>query len=82
MVGRSLVIVANLQPAVLRGVESNGMLLAAQPGTPVKRMVINDVGPLLPKDALKRIVSYVGNDPRFAAINNRIKAGRTPKWTF
>ena len=29
MVGRSLVIVANLQPAVLRGVESNGMLLAA-----------------------------------------------------
>lgn len=29
MVGRQIVIVANLQPAVIRGVESNGMLLAA-----------------------------------------------------
>ena len=30
LVGRNIVIVANLQPAMLRGVESNGMLLAAQ----------------------------------------------------
>jgi methionyl-tRNA synthetase len=29
LVGKQLVIVANLQPAVIRGVESNGMLLAA-----------------------------------------------------
>jgi methionyl-tRNA synthetase len=29
-VGRSIVVVTNLQPATLRGVESNGMLLAAQ----------------------------------------------------
>ncbi len=35
MVGKSVVVVANLQPAVLRGVESNGMLLAASSGDQV-----------------------------------------------
>jgi len=42
-----------------------GMLLAAQPGTPVRRLVMNDVGPLIPKEAIARIASYVGADPRF-----------------
>lgn len=42
-----------------------GMMLAAQPGTPVSRLVLNDVGPLLPWDALARIAAYVGEDPRF-----------------
>ena len=32
MVGRTIVIVANLKPAVIRGVESAGMLLAAKKG--------------------------------------------------
>lgn len=32
LVGRQIVVVANLAPAVLRGVESQGMLLAAQDG--------------------------------------------------
>lgn len=32
MAGMLVVVVANLQPAKLRGVESNGMLLAAQTG--------------------------------------------------
>lgn len=33
LVGKTVIVVANLQPAVLRGVESQGMLLAAsQPG--------------------------------------------------
>jgi methionyl-tRNA synthetase len=31
LVGRTIVIVANLQPAKLMGVESNGMVLAASP---------------------------------------------------
>jgi len=37
LVGRSVVIVANLKPAVLMGIESNGMVLAASPegGLPV-----------------------------------------------
>jgi len=35
LVGKKIVVVANLQPAKLRGVESNGMLLAAQSGDDV-----------------------------------------------
>ena len=37
LVGRSVVIVANLKPAKLMGIESNGMVLAASPegGLPV-----------------------------------------------
>ena len=35
LVGRKIVVVANLSPATLRGVESNGMLLAAQSGNDV-----------------------------------------------
>lgn len=30
LIGKSIIVVANLQPAVIRGVESNGMLLAAK----------------------------------------------------
>jgi len=36
LLGKSVVIVANLEPAVLRGVESQGMLLAVQDGVEVK----------------------------------------------
>jgi pimeloyl-ACP methyl ester carboxylesterase len=43
-----------------------GMLAAAQPRTPVTRLVVNDVGPFLPKEALARIAGYAGDDPRFA----------------
>ncbi len=45
-----------------------GMLLAVQPGSPITRMVMNDVGPLIPKAALARIASYVGDDPQFASM--------------
>ena len=45
-----------------------GMLLAAQPGSPITRMVMNDVGPLIPKAALARIASYVGDDPQFSSM--------------
>lgn len=43
-----------------------GMLLAAQPNTPIRRLVINDIGPFIPKAALERIARYVGADPHFA----------------
>lgn len=45
-----------------------GMMLAAQPNTPLKRLVINDVGPFIPKAALERIGTYVGQDPVFADL--------------
>ena len=42
-----------------------GMMLAALPGTPIRRLVLNDVGGIVPKAALGRIVAYLGKDPRF-----------------
>jgi pimeloyl-ACP methyl ester carboxylesterase len=47
-----------------------GMMLAAQPGTPIRRFVINDVGPFVPKAALERIGLYVGKAPRFKNIED------------
>jgi len=45
-----------------------GMALAAQAGTPVKKLVLNDAGPLVSKVALQRIGSYVGKTPTFASL--------------
>jgi pimeloyl-ACP methyl ester carboxylesterase len=42
-----------------------GMMLAAQPGTPIRRLVVNDIGPLIAQEGLLRIASYVGADPSF-----------------
>lgn len=46
-----------------------GMMLAAQPRTPLSRLVVNDVGPFIPKASLERIGSYVGESPRFASLD-------------
>ncbi len=43
-----------------------GMMLAVQPKTPLRRLVINDVGPFIPKASLERISEYLGKDPLFA----------------
>ena len=43
-----------------------GMVAAAQPGTPVQRLVVNDVGPTIEPSALARIAQYFGTDPTFA----------------
>jgi len=42
----------------------------AQSSTPLRRLVLNDVGPFLPKAALARIGAYVGHDPRFANLES------------
>lgn len=42
-----------------------GMALAAQPGLGIRRLVLNDVGPVIQWEALQRIGSYVGTDPSF-----------------
>jgi pimeloyl-ACP methyl ester carboxylesterase len=43
----------------------HGMVFAAQPGSPVKRLVVNDVGPVIEPAALARIGQYFGTDPDF-----------------
>ena len=42
-----------------------GMMLSALPGSPIERLLLNDIGPFIPKSALARLVAYVGADPRF-----------------
>lgn len=43
-----------------------GIIAAAQPGTPVARLVVNDAGPVIEPAALARIAQYFGADPKFA----------------
>ena len=55
-----------------------GMLLAAQPHTPITRIVINDVGPFIPKASLERIGKYMDAKatPVFASVDDAIAAVR------
>lgn len=53
-----------------------GLFLAATPGTPIRRLVINDIGPLVPAEGLMRIGTYVGEDtlfPDLASAAERIR---------
>ena len=45
-----------------------GMMLAAQPNSPIRKLVVNDVGAAITKPALERIAGYVGKDPLFSDI--------------
>lgn len=42
-----------------------GMVLASLPGTPIRRLVLNDVGPMVTKASIARIAEYVGQNPTF-----------------
>jgi pimeloyl-ACP methyl ester carboxylesterase len=44
-----------------------GMALAAQPTMGLRRLVLNDVGPVIQWEALQRIGSYLGRNPSFAS---------------
>ncbi len=45
-----------------------GMLATIIAGHPVRRMVLNDVGALIPKESLERIRDYVGTERVFADV--------------
>jgi pimeloyl-ACP methyl ester carboxylesterase len=40
-----------------------GMILAAQSNTPIRRLVLNDIGPFVPKEAPRRLLSYAAKQP-------------------
>lgn len=46
-----------------------GMILASVPGSPVRKLVLNDVGCFIPKEALERIGRYVGTEPTFDSLD-------------
>lgn len=47
-----------------------GMALAAQMGTPIGKLVINDAGPVIARAALERIGTYVGLAPTFQSLKH------------
>jgi pimeloyl-ACP methyl ester carboxylesterase len=59
-----------------------GMFIAAQPGNPIRRLVMNDIGPLLPKTALERIAAYVGKAGEFAGFDDAERYIRTVSAPF
>ena len=46
-----------------------GMALASQQGTPIRKLLLNDVGPVITTQSLERIATYVGTDPTWATFN-------------
>ena len=46
-----------------------GMMLAATPGTGISRLIMNDVGPVIPYSALQRLGDYVGKAPLFGTLD-------------
>ena len=59
-----------------------GMVMAVTPGSTMKRFVINDIGPVLEPEAIKRIASYVGLAPNFASYPELYAAARMAITTF
>jgi pimeloyl-ACP methyl ester carboxylesterase len=59
-----------------------GMALAAQAGSPIRRMVLNDCGPVISHAALERIASYVGVTPVFPTVADAEKYVRTVSAPF
>ncbi|MBK1660955.1 alpha/beta fold hydrolase [Paracraurococcus ruber] len=45
-----------------------GMAVAATPGNPIRRLVLNDIGAHVPKDSVARIGDYLGQATEFADL--------------
>ena len=78
-----LVMLAQLKPSKLDWIGTSmggliGVVVAGQPGlplpAPIRRLVLNDVGPVIQWEALQRIGLYLGNAPRFASLEQAATA--------
>ncbi|MFT3850029.1 MAG: alpha/beta fold hydrolase [Propionivibrio sp.] len=47
-----------------------GMVLASLDRTPISRLLLNDVGPLISAGSIRRIGDYIGRAPRFSGIED------------
>ena len=45
-----------------------GMMIAAMPNNPIRKLVLNDIGPQIPVKGLRRIRQYTGKAPVFNSI--------------
>ena len=58
-----------------------GMVLASLPGTPVSRLLLNDVGPVVSAESIRRIGEYIGGAPKFSGLDDAeryIRAASAP----
>ncbi|MCB4824845.1 alpha/beta fold hydrolase [Roseicella aerolata] len=58
-----------------------GMVVAATPGHPVRRFVLNDIGTHVPKESIARIGDYLGQETEFAdlpALEAHLRAVHAP----
>ena len=78
-----LAMLAALKPQQLDWVGTSmggliGTVLCGQPGlplpVPVRRLVLNDVGPVIQWEAIQRIGLFLGNAPRFASLEQAATA--------
>ena len=78
-----LALLTQVKPTILDWVGTSmggliGMVIGGQPGlplpVPVRRLVLNDVGPTIQWQALQRIGQYLGNAPRFASLEQAAQA--------
>ena len=89
--GDMLALLAQLQPGVLDWVGTSmggliGMVVCGQPGlplpVPVRRLVLNDVGPAIRWEAIERIKTYLGDTGRFDSLEAAAAAMRAVSLTF
>ena len=59
-----------------------GLGLASLPDNPVRKLVLNDIGPVLAPIALQRIGDYIGQDLRFDTFDEAAKFIRDVSLTF
>jgi len=59
-----------------------GMLLCAQPNSPIRKLVMNDVGPFIPKASLERLATYVGKPVTFESFEEFEQYIRTVSASF
>lgn len=59
-----------------------GMALAGLPGSPVRKLLVNDIGPHIEPEALVRIGGYVGQSVKFASLDEGIEHAAALASTF
>ncbi|NHZ35685.1 alpha/beta fold hydrolase [Massilia rubra] len=59
-----------------------GLALASLPGTPVRKLVLNDIGPTLDPAALLRIGDYIGQELRFPTFDAAARFVREVSQSF
>lgn len=47
-----------------------GMAMASRDDSPVRRLILNDIGPLVPTAALQRLAGHLGTDPVFSSLED------------